>query len=844
MDLKQKRRLFMTGLIILLTYSFESLLIIFFMLNRFSHSVYFRVFMISCLFFATISSLVAQSRKQLNFNQDWFFKLDSSKSYLHDHNLTTWRRLDLPHDWSIEMKFDKKSPANSGAGYLSGGIGWYKKELILSDADKGQRVFIQFEGVYEQSEVWINGHSLGKRPNGFIGFSYDLTDHLLWRGKKNIITVKVDNNKQPNVRFYSGSGIYRSVQLVMRNPISVGYHGTFVKPLHVDAKKAVVQLQVTVDHQERNVENIQMRSIVFSPQGRRILFKEQEIKLPEKKTAQVMQEFTLENPNLWDLHTPQQYKVVVEIVKDGKVLDRHETKFGLRSFVFEQDKGFMINGRPLKIRGVCMHSDLGSLGMAFNKSAALRQLKIMKEMGVNGIRTSHNPASEQFLDLCDSLGFIVMSETFDVWKIKKNTYDYHLYWDDWFRRDFEDHIKRDRNHPSLFIWCLGNEAQEQWHSKTDGIQIPKILASIVDSLDGTRPTTIANNEMSKDNPVLMSDAVDLVGYNYNHQKWSTFQKDHPGKKIIITESTSALQSRGQYDPISVDSMRKWPERWDIPFEGGNPDQNISAYDHVFTPWGSNHQTSLRLLEQYDFISGMFVWTGFDYLGEPTPYLWPARSSYFGIVDLAGFPKDVYYLYQSVWSDQTVLHILPHWNWQQTDHVDVVVYFNQADRVDLYLNNRKIGEQLKSADRYDAVFRNVPFEAGELKAISYRAGQEVKTATVVTAKAAHQVKLTLETDNLRINENELAFVHATIIDQEGNTVPMASNEVEFFITDKGAQVVATDNGSTTDHTSFQSTKRKTFNGKSLAIVKGNKKGTYQLIAKSNGLISGQVEINFK
>lgn len=814
------------------------------MLNRLLHSNYFRAFMIFFLFLVTILSSVAQIRKQLNFNQDWFFKLDSTQSYLNDSLFSKWRRLDLPHDWSIEMNFDNHSPASSGGGYLSGGIGWYKKEFTLPDKDKGQLVFVEFEGVYEQSEVWINGHSVGKRPNGFIGFSYDLTDYMLWEGKKNVITVKVDNSKQPNTRFYSGSGIYRPVQLVIRNPISVGYHGTFVKSLHVDSQKADVQLQVTVDNKYRKIENIQIRSSVFSPQGVQVLSFKQGLKLLGNENSLFSKEITLDHPKLWDMDTPQQYKFVVEILKGDQVLDRHETKFGLRSFIFDKDQGFMINGRRLKIRGVCMHSDLGALGMAFNKSAALRQLKIMKDMGVNGIRTSHNPASEQFLDLCDSLGFIVMNETFDVWKFKKNPYDYHLYWEDWFRRDFEDHIKRDRNHPSLFIWCLGNEAQEQWHSKADGMKIPKILASLVDSLDGTRPTTIANNEMSKNNPVLMSEAIDLVGYNYNHQKWSTFHEDHPGKKLIVTESTSALASRGQYDLLSVDSMRIWPERWDIPFNGGNTDKNISAYDHVHAPWGSNHQTSLRVFEQNDFISGMFVWTGFDYLGEPTPYLWPARSSYFGIVDLAGYPKDVYYLYQSVWSDKTVLHILPHWNWKQNDHVDVVVYFNQADRVDLYLNNRKIGEKFKSVDRYDAVFKGIPFEPGELKAISYLHGKEVKTCTVVTAKPAYKIKLTLEQNNLKLDENELAFVQATVVDQEGNLVPMATNEVEFSILGRDAEIVATDNGSTTDHTSFQSTKRRTFNGKSIAIVKGSKKGISHLIAKSKGLVSDQVEINFR
>ena len=339
----------------------------------------------------------------------------------------------------------------------------------------------------------------------------------------------------------------------------------------------------------------------------------------------------------------------------------------------------------------------------------------------------------------------------------------------------------------------------------------------------------------------MSSAVDLIGYNYNHKKWASFPQDHPGKKFIVTESTSALESRGTYDLVPYDSSRMWPERWDIPFSGGNEDRNISAYDNVFTPWGSNHQTSLRLMERYDHIAGMYVWTGFDYLGEPTPYTWPARSSYFGIVDLAGFPKDVYYLYQSVWTEKPVLHVLPHWNWKQGDRVDIVVYFNQADRVELYLNGKKIGEQSRDPDRYDLVFKAVEFEPGEIEVISFQGGKKLLSKTIRTAAKAHRIQLSSENLTFNSANKELSFVHAYIVDEFGTIVPDADDKIEFEVKGDGAKIVATDNGNTTDLTSFQSASRNAFHGKALAIVTSKNKGKIRVRAKSEGLISGDIQL---
>ena len=813
------------------------------MLNILYYTGYRRIIVLILLLIMTVP-LVGQSRQEINFNAGWWFKLDSNLQYIKEKTEKGWRSVDLPHDWSIEMPFKEHSPASSGAAYLDGGVGWYHKSFSLDQANKTQRIFIVFEGVYENSEVWINGHFLGKRPNGYIGFEYELSPYLYWDGRENLMAVKVDNKNQPNSRFYAGSGIYRDVKLLIRNPISIATNSTFIKTVQLGEKHANISLSLEIEKMCKGVNNIMVLTRLFSPDGALVSTKRTVLTKINRGMHQIDQQFTIDNPKLWDIDNPVQYKASVQVIVGGREVDRQETKFGLRNFSFDQQQGFILNARRLKIRGVCLHSDLGALGMAFNRSAALRQLRIMKDMGVNGIRTSHNPAAPAFLDLCDSLGFIVMSETFDVWKGQKNPYDYHLNWDQWYKRDFADHVKRDRNHPALFIWCLGNEAQEQWHSKSDGTAIPLTLSAIVDSLDGTRPTTIANNELSKDNPVLMSPAVDLLGYNYNHKKWASFPKDHPGKKFIVTESTSALESRGQYDLIPYDSTRMWPERWDIPFQEGNKDQSISAYDNVFTPWGSDHQTSLRLAEKYDHIAGLYVWTGFDYLGEPTPYTWPARSSYFGIVDLAGFPKDVYYLYQSVWTEKPVLHILPHWNWKKGDRVDVVVYFNQADRVELYRNGKKIGEQTKDSSRYDIVFKAIEFEPGKVEAISYLGKKKVLSTTVQTAEKALRIRLNAENPTIDSESKELCFVHADVVDEFGIIVPDAADKIEFTVEGGGATIVATDNGNTTDLMSFQSPTRRAFHGKALAIIAGKDKGKITITGKSKGLLSGIVQIEAK
>ena len=528
------------------------------------------------------------------------------------------------------------------------------------------------------------------------------------------------------------------------------------------------------------------------------------------------------------------------MISGNKQDDLYTTRMGIRFFEFDVTKGFLLNGKKLKINGVCDHHDLGCLGAAVNKRAIQRQLEILKAMGCNGIRTSHNPPAPELLDLCDQMGFIVMDEAFDMWKQEKTTFDYHLDWDEWHKKDLEDQVLRDRNHPSIFIWSIGNEIPEQWAKDSSGSRMARELCQIVRSLDSTRPITSAlNDHEMESNDILRSDALDLVGYNYAHDDYPDFPRRLPGKKFIATETVSALETRGHYDMPS-DSIRRWPQAWDKPLTMGNPDLTCSSYDNVSTPWGSTHEETWKIIKKHDYLSGQFIWTGFDYLGEPTPYPWPARSSYFGIIDLAGFPKDSYYMYQSEWSDKPVLHIFPHWNWEKGETVDVWAYYNQADEVELFLNGKSLGTKRKQGDDLHIMWR-VKYEPGTLKAISRKNGQAVLTTEIKTAGRAAAIILKADRKTIKANDNDLSFVTAMIVDPAGNPVPGADNLIRFTTSGEGS-VIATDNGSETSMESFKTSDHRAFNGLCLAVVQAKgKAGNIKLTATADGLSAASITI---
>ncbi|MGV3704841.1 MAG: beta-galactosidase GalB [Arcticibacter sp.] len=787
-------------------------------------------------------------REVIDFSASWKFHLgdvpEAKDPLFKDAG---WRSLDVPHDWSIEGDFSKDHPATPGGGALPGGTGWYRKTFDVPAEDRGRLIYIDFDGVYHQSEVWINGHYLGKRPNGYISFRYELSKFLRF-GEKNVLSVKVDNAKQPNSRWYSGSGIYRKVSLVKVDPVHVPQYGTFVTTPQVSAERAEVAVRTTVLNASAKRASVRLNTIVRDAGGVEVASIWQNQAILPGKTFQFNQRGGVTKPRMWSVGDPALYTAVSRVYIGKKLVDTYETTFGIRTFRFDADKGFSLNGVPMKIQGVCNHHDLGALGAAFNRRAAERQLEILKGMGCNGIRTSHNPPAPELLELCDRMGFIVMDEAFDMWKKQKNPFDYHQDWDQWHRRDLEDLVKRDRNHPSVFIWSVGNEIQEQWGDEakgdTTGRVIARELVSIVRSLDTTRAITTANNEVNTYNNLLKSGAFDLIGYNYNHRLWANFHERWPGKKFIVTESTSALQTRGHYDLVPFDTIRRWPEAWDKPIKGGgNADFTVSAYDHVSAPWGSTHEESLKALHANAHVSGMYVWTGFDYLGEPTPYPWPARSSYFGIVDLAGFPKDVYWLYKSVWTNQPVLHLYPHWNWKVGDTVDVVAYYSQADEVELFLNGKSLGGKKKTADELHVKWR-VPFAEGHLHAVSRKGGVEVLSEDVYTAGKPAKIELLADRSNLTADGRDLSFVTVRVLDEAGHVVPGADNLVRFHVSGAGV-LNAVDNGSPTSHERFKADKRKAFNGMALAIIQSGKAaGEIRVEAVSEGLQGSEIVLTVK
>ena len=808
----------------------------------------FRIVFI-CLFALTGNIASAQTRSTNDFDNNWKFILDSTHNYseinVKDNN---WRTLNLPHDWSIEGTFSKDNPAGAGGGALPGGMGWYRKTFTIPASEKGQSVFIRFDGVYKNSEVWINGNSLGIRPNGYITFQYDLTPYLKYGNEKNVIAVKVDNSKQPNSRWYSGSGIFRNVWLIKTNKLHVDKWGTFISTPNVSEKAATVNVSTQIRNQYPSAKDIVLKTTLYDAAGKEVAADSKKAVIPEsndEKDASLDQSFTVNNPTLWSLENPYLYKAVSQVILNGKPIDTYETNFGIRTFYFDADKGFFLNGKSIKILGVCDHHDLGALGSAVNTRAIERQLQMLKAMGVNGIRTSHNPPAPELLDLADKIGFVVMDEAFDMWKRPKTKYDYHLDWDKWHKRDLEDQLLRDRNHPSVFIWSVGNEIPEQYGKKgdTSGRDIARELVGIVKSLDTTREIVTANNEPNKGNNLIESGAFDLIGYNYHQNQWADFHKLWPGKKMIVTESTSALEMRGYYDLVPFDSIRRWPSRWDKPFVNPNGGYTVSAYDNVSTPWGSTHEESVKALLKSDLVAGMYIWTGFDYLGEPTPYSWPARSSYFGIIDLAGFPKDVYYMYQSVFTDKPVLNIYPHWNWKKGDTVDVIGYYNNADEVELFLNNKSLGIRKKTGEDLHVKW-TVPFEPGTIKAISRKDGKTVLTKEIKTAGAPAKIVLKADRSTINADGKDLSFITATIEDKDGITAPRADNEIHFKISGSGF-IAGVDNGSEISHESFKGNQHAALNGLALAILQSNgKKGKITLTATADGLKPATIVIDTK
>ncbi|WMI66206.1 glycoside hydrolase family 2 TIM barrel-domain containing protein [Aestuariibaculum sp. YM273] len=774
-----------------------------------------------------------------DFNFNWNFKLgDFPEAIKPNFQLTDWRTLNLPHDWSIEGEFSEEHPTKPEGGALPAGIGWYRKTFSLPVDWNGKSVSVEFDGVYRNSEVWINGHYLGKRPFGYISFAYNLTDYLNFGTKENVIAVKVDNSLQPNSRWYTGSGIYRNVRLVATENLYVDHWGTYITTPKVIKDKATVAFETTIKNDSTAKRVFKLVNTILDSDNLEVVVSEKIDTIQAHTSYVTRQQMEVVNPVLWSVENPYLYTVKTKIYEGENLVDNYETPLGIRYFSFNAKKGFSLNGVSTKIHGVCLHHDNGALGAVANKHAIKRKLQIMKDMGVNAIRVAHNPSSLELLQLCDEMGLIVQVEAFDVWKKRKVKNDYNLEWDEWHKRDLQDLIRRDRNNPSVMMWSIGNEIREQFDST--GIAMTKNLVKIVKSLDQTRPVTCALTEnIPEKNFIYQSGALDLLGFNYKHEDYGTFPENFKGQKIIASESVSALETRGHYDATSPE-IKFWPPAHNESFDG-NDDYTVSAYDNVAAYWGTTHEENWKTVKKLDYIAGTFIWTGFDYIGEPIPYPYPARSSYFGIVDLAGLPKDVYYMYQSEWSYKNVLHVLPHWNWNAGQEVDVWAYYNNADEVELFVNGTSQGVKSKQDEELHVSWK-VNYEPGTIKVVSRKAGQVVLEKEVHTAGAASQIALEADKAEIKNDNYDLVYVTVNVNDDQGNLAPRANNLIQFEVTG-GGKIVGVDNGYQASLESFKAKQRKAYNGKCVVIIQSNgKTENIQMKATSDGLKEATIQID--
>jgi beta-galactosidase len=801
-------------------------------------------FITSLLLIAATAS--AQTPRRASFDADWKFNLgDADGADKPDLDDSKWRTLDLPHDWMIEGvtgkdpskmdgPFDRKSPGGDGNGWLDGGVGWYRKTFTIPAADKGKHIAIDFDGVYMNSEVWLNGVSLGKHPYGYTSFEYDLTPHLKYGDEKNVIAVRAEV-VQPCSRFYSGAGIYRNVWLVTTNAVHVAHWGTYVTST-IENDKATIVENVTVVNDGPEPVSFVIASTLIDPDGKSpdAIFTSP-VKLAPGKSETILANLYVFNPKRWSIDSPLLYKLPTEVKIGDKVVDHIETTLGIRTIEFTVDDGFHLNGKRVQIQGVCDHHDLGCLGAAVNRRAIQRQLEVLRSFGVNAIRTSHYPPAPELLDLCDEMGFIVMDEAFDEWKDSKTQYGYGQFFDEWSERDIVSMVHRDRNHPSIVMWSIGNEIPEQ-RSK-NGEAMATRLADIVKREDPTRPTVSAMNSAGAALKSGFSKPLDIFGVNYNIGFYDN-PEVHGKKPMLGSETASALSSRGEYGlKLGADGKIQMPKEFN---------HQCSGYDINKPSWGNLAQTSLEAFKTHPWMAGEFVWTGFDYIGEPTPFNWPSRSSYFGIVDLAGFPKDRYYLYKSQWTNEPVVHLLPHWNWEQFAGKEIPVWcFTNADSVELFLNDKSQGEKTWATDKKDLHLEwQVPFAPGTLKAVGKKDGKIIATDIIKTAGKPAKILLKADRSEIKPAGRDLSFVTVSVVDADGNICPTAGDEIKFTVEGPG-KIAGLDNGDATNHESFQGSQHKVFNGLGLVVLEAGKTaGEIHLTATGDELAPASISIAVK
>ena len=770
---------------------------------------------------------------------------------------SAWRKLNLPHDWAIEGDFKRELSGETGKRPFEG-VGWYRKHFQVSAKDYGKQFYIDFDGAMAYPTVWLNGKFVGGWTYGYSSFRLDLTPYLEF-GKENVLSVRLENLPESS-RWYPGSGIYRNVWLTRTEPIHVGHWGTFITTPDVSAESATVNVKVDVLNNSASNGKVSIKTSIYRLNDKKAFAvatqKDVSLLANSKLTAEAI--FKITKPALWGVKNPNLYVAVTEIQQNNKLIDSYETKFGIRTIKWDAEKGLRLNGERLYLQGVCNHHDLGALGSALNFRALERQLEIMKEMGVNAIRTSHNPPAPELLDLADKMGFVVIDEGFDAWARGKKKNDYARVFADWHEKDWRSQLRRDRNHPSVILWSTGNEIWEQ--GTPEGHKISEELRQIAHEEDPTRQTSAGANDVRSGYNGFQK-TVDVFGYNYKPKEYPKFRQQNPSLPLFSSESASTISSRGEYYfPVSDDKSK------------GLQDFQMSSYDLSAPPWATPPDWEFEGQDKAPFTAGEFVWTGFDYLGEPTPYdgktktmpnltepvfkkqvedelkqkgeIWLfSRSSYFGIVDLAGFPKDRFYIYQARWRpDLRSAHILPHWNWaERIGQVTPVHVYTSGDEAELFLNGKSLGRKKRSEFQYRFRWDDVVYEPGELKVITYKNGQKWAEDVMKTTDVPAQISVKADRANIKADGQDLSFVTVKITDKNGLMVPRSKNSIRFEISGAG-EIVATDNGDATDLSSFQAKTRKAYNGMALVIVRSTKKGgKITLQAVSDGLKGAEISL---
>ncbi|MGA2255582.1 MAG: glycoside hydrolase family 2 TIM barrel-domain containing protein [Thermoguttaceae bacterium] len=728
-----------------------------------------------------------------------------------------------------EGPFDPLSPAGDGGGYLNGGIGWYRKTFATPPEAKNRRVSIEFDGVYMDSDVWLNGKHLGRHPYGFTSFSYDLTNALKSEGQ-NVLAVRV-NVAQPCCRWYSGAGIFRHVRLQMLDPVHVAHWGTYVTTPTVTPDSADVKISTRVENQGAAAVELQLWTEIIGPDGKVLRASAEP---PNRVVAAggettFVQTVSVGQPKLWSPESPQLYCATSHVIVAGETADFVTTNFGIRTVEFTKDRGMLINGRRVPVNGVCNHHDLGCLGTAVHRRGIQRQLEILKGMGCNAIRTSHNPPDPDLLSLCDAMGFVVMDEAFDEWKASKTPLGYGRFFDEWSERDLVSMLDRDRNHPCIVLWSIGNEIPEQ--GARNGYEMSKRLVDICHREDPTRLTVSACNDPGGANRTGFARPLGVFGINYNIFAYRQFKGRY---NLIGSETSSALSTRDEYGlKVGKDGKVQIQREFD---------HQVTSYDLVAPGWGYIAETDLLALQHSPWVAGEFVWTGFDYIGEPTPYRWPSRSSYFGIVDLAGFPKDRYYFYRSVWRPEPLVHLLPHWTWPGLEDKEIPVWaVTNCDAVELFLNGKSLGEKKLDREKSLHVAWSVPYAAGTLRAVAKKDGKEIATDEVRTAGKPKRILLRPDRERFLADGEDLSFIEVRAVDDQGIVCPGASNLVRFYLSGP-ATIAGVDNGDPINHEPFRADKHTVFHGLGLVVVNSShSSGKITLRGEADGLEGAEVSL---